>query len=364
MKNMSNYFKTTANQAVVTKYFKKISKINEVTYPPSKFLNGMHSGFYDRMNPRVFYGDEEMNALNFYPQDQLVHSVDIGELKNLMKEVMFESWVFKALIDVTVEKMPQMFGGSSFEEQITFQRVQLKNFKYIHPAVNAPSFGGDVFTFVDSKSFRKFLEKIKMLEHPYVKGMILMGRKIWGSDFDLMTQNAFKDLYVNDSFPFPKLSLKQMADLLFDQDGYKQLRAIRFLSAFPEFVTTAQQAEKMIEIYGIYSKELSVSEKVNPANKNFSASELNHRLTSQAQEWFMPIANIIERSKLPEAQKKIYFEKLKKTGIEPQIMTRQNNTQTQFNVPQGISQDEMHKKMKEHSEKVFEQHRRNTSRPR
>jgi urocanate hydratase len=78
----------------------------------------------------------------------------------------------------------------------------------------------------------------------------------------------------------------------------------------------------------------------------------------------MPIANIIERSKLPEAQKKIYFEKLKKTGIEPQIMTRQNNTQTQFNVPQGISQDEMHKKMKEHSEKVFEQHRRNTSRPR
>jgi hypothetical protein len=30
MKNMSNYFKTTANQAVVTKYFKKISKINDV----------------------------------------------------------------------------------------------------------------------------------------------------------------------------------------------------------------------------------------------------------------------------------------------------------------------------------------------
>jgi hypothetical protein len=88
-----------------------------------------------------------------------------------MKEVMFESWVPKALIDVTVEKMPQMFGGSSFEEQITFQRVQLKNFKYIHPAVNAPSFGGDVFTFVDSKSFRKFLEKRysgKVRVHPMI----------------------------------------------------------------------------------------------------------------------------------------------------------------------------------------------------
>jgi hypothetical protein len=183
--------------------------------------------------------------------------------------------------------------------------------------------------------------------------MIMMGRKIWGSDFDLMTQNVFKGFYLNEVFPFKKLSLKQMANLLFDKDGYKQLRAIRFLFAFPEFVTHSAQIEKMIEIYGIYSKEMAVSEKVNPSNKIYSTEELKHRLSSQVQEWFIPIAQIIERSKLSEIQKVHYFEKLKKTGITPQLLVPPKNNQMQMTFPQGTSQAEMKKKMNAEIEKAL-----------